>query len=100
MPLRRPIWPAKRTSKASADGVLGGLELVEPDAVGNYVDLVGGDAFSKKRTARNAGGHGDCVRCGVDCLLALDDVRGRRNVGDAPAAILLGENLVLKALMG
>ena len=79
---------------------LGGSELVEADAVGDDVELVHGDAHGEEGATGDVGGDGDGVGEFVDGLFATKNVAGRRYGGKAPAAMLLGHEFILKALVG
>ena len=78
----------------------GGSELVETDAVGDNVELFRRDAHLEEGAAGDVGGDGDGVGEGVDGLFAAENVGGRREVWEAPAAIFFGDDFVLKALVG
>ena len=67
-------------------GRLGGRELVKADAVRDDVEVFGGDSLCDKGAAGDVGGDGDGVGELVDGFFAAEDVIGRRDAGEAPAA--------------
>ena len=78
----------------------GGVETFEANAVGDDVELLARDAHLGEGASGHGGGDGDGVTGGVDGFFAAGVawVGGRRV--DAPAAELVGEDLLLVALVG
>src|SRR5579859_6580274 len=75
-------------------------ELIEADAVGDDVDLLGGGAHLDEGSASYGGGNCDRVGLGVDGLLAREDVWLRQREREFPAGVLGVDDLILEALMG
>ncbi len=77
----------------------GGLELVQPNAVGDDVNLVGRDAVLDEGAAGDGGRDGDRIGYGVDSFFAGGVAGVGDGAGYAPAAVLVGDDLFLVALM-
>ena len=60
----------------------------------------GCEAHLEKRTPRDCGGDGDRVGGGVDLFFANGDVRLVERLREVPAAILVGDDVFLKPLVG
>jgi hypothetical protein len=80
--------------------LIGWGEPVKPNAVGDDVDLFGGDTHLDERALGNRRGDGDGVGLGVDGFFAGEDVRLGERQWKAPACVLGVDDLVLEALVG
>ena len=79
---------------------LGRLEAVQPNAVGDDVNLFGGNAHVDEGLARYVGRNSDGVGQFVDRLFAAQDVIGGLRVGQGPTTMLCFKNRKLRALVG
>ena len=80
--------------------IFGAGEVIEADAVGDDVNFFGRDAHLEKGASGDRRGDGDGVGSGVDLFFADGDVRLAERLGQVPAAILVGDDVLLKALVG
>lgn len=102
--VRDTLAQADRPGEQDLEAIFGRvgdlLEVLKADPVGDGVDLLGGHAHLEEGAAREGGGHGDGVSRLVALLLAQRDADVGGGVFNIPAALLVGDDLFLVAMMG
>ena len=78
----------------------GAGELIEADTVGDDVDLLWSNTHLQERPPGDGRWDGDGVGGGVDLFFADGDVGLAERLGQVPAAVLLGDDFFLVALVG